>query len=191
MDIKNTLIESIAKVAVIVLLILLIPFTASFMTDEMAWSLYDYVLAGVMLFGTGSAYVLLSSQSGSMLYKVAVGLALASALFLAFANIAVGILGSEDNAINLFYFLIVLLLVIGSFIARFQPRGMAVTLFTTALAQALMIPVALIFDMQNAPGSSFMEIILLNGGFVTLFVVSGILFLLANKKQPGQLSTSA
>ena len=176
MNNNNTLPASIAKVAAITLLILLIPFAASLITDEMAWSLYDYILAGVLLFGTGSAYVLISRQSGSVLYKAAVGLALASALFLVFANIGVGIIGSEDNIINLFYFLVVLLLVIGSFIARFQPLGMAYTLFTTALAQAVMIPVALISGMQSAPGSSVMEIILVNGLFITLFMISGILF---------------
>ena len=190
MNNKNTLSASFAKVTAISLLILLIPFTASLITDEMAWSLYDFLLAGVMLFGTGSAYVLVSRQSGSVIYKAAVGLALASGLFLVFANLAVGIIGSEDNTINLFYFLIVGLLVIGSIIARVQPHGMALTLFTTALAQAILIPAALISGMQNATGSSIIEIILINVGFVTLFVVSGILFQLEDKKHSEQSSAS-
>ena len=176
MNNNNALPASIAKVAAITLLILIIPFTASLITDEMAWSLYDFLLAGVMLFGTGSAYVPISRLSGSVLYKAAVGLGLSSGLFLVSANLAVGIIGSVDNIINLFYFLVVLLLVFGSFIVRFQPRGMAFTLFTTALAQTVMIPVALISGMQSAPGSSVMEIILLNGLFISLFMLSGILF---------------
>lgn len=173
---NNTLTASFAKVAAITLLTLFIPFSALFITDEMAWSLYDFILAGVMLFGSGSIFVLISRKSESVLFKSALGLMLASALFLLAANIAVGIIGSEDNTINLFYFLVVVLLVVGSFIARFKPRGMAITLFTTALAQAAMIPVALNSGIQNSPESSVTEIIMINGLFITLFMISGALF---------------
>src|SRR6056297_4107220 len=108
MNNNNALPASIAKVAAITLLILIIPFTASLITDEMAWSLYDFLLAGVMLFGTGSAYVLISRQSNSLIYRVASGLTLATALFLVWINLAVGVIGSEDNAGNLMYYGVIL-----------------------------------------------------------------------------------
>ena len=182
MNNNNALPASIAKVAAITLLILIIPFTASLITDEMAWSLYDFLLAGVMLFGTGSAYVLISRQSNSLMYRVASGLTLVTALFLVWINLAVGVIGPEDNAGNLMYYGVILILMTGILAARFRPRGMANALFTAALAQAATVPVALARDMQSLPGSSVMEIILVNGMFVMLFALSGVLFLQATRK---------
>lgn len=182
MNNKNTLPASLAKVAVITLIILLIPFTASLITDEMAWSMYDFLLAGVMLFGTGLAYVLISRQTNSLIYRVASGLALATALFLVWINLAVGVIGSEDNAGNLMYFGVILILMIGILAARFRPKRMANALFLAAFVQASTVPVALVRGMQSLPGSSVMEIILINGMFVTLFALSGGLYLQASKQ---------
>jgi Na+/H+ antiporter NhaC len=67
---------------------------------------------------------------------------------------------------------------------------MALTLFITATAQSLITLVALYTDMQNAPGSSIMEIILINGGLIALFTLSGILFQVADKEQTGTLSNA-
>jgi hypothetical protein len=54
--------------------------------------------------------------------------------------------------------------------ARFQPHGMARALFAAALAQAL------IAGMHQYPGSSVVEILIVNGFFVALFVGSAWLF---------------
>lgn len=176
METKQSLFLSIARVGEGTLILLLIPLAGTLLSGDVTWTFSDFFIAGIMLFGTGSAYVVLRRQSGSSRYKLAAGLMLASALFLTWANMAVGIIGSEDNLINLFYFLVVLLLIIGSIVTRFKPRGMAFTLFTTALAQAALIPAALFTGMQSSPGSSVSEIIFLNGLFITLFLLSGILF---------------
>lgn len=61
---------------------------------------------------------------------------------------------------------------IGTFIARFQPHGMARALFATALAQAL---VALIAGL-GSPASGPEEILAVNGFFVALFIGSAFLF---------------
>jgi hypothetical protein len=64
---------------------------------------------------------------------------------------------------------------IGAIIARFQPHGMARTLFATALAQALVAVIALIAKL-GSPLSGPGEILILNGFFIALWVGSALLF---------------
>jgi hypothetical protein len=68
-------------------------------------------------------------------------------------------------------------------IARFQPHGMARALFATALAQALVAVIALIFGL-GSPWSGPGEILALNGFFVALFLGSALLFRHAAREQP-------
>ena len=173
---QTSMSQSIAKVAAVTGLILLIPLTAQMVTSEVNWTLTDFIFAGTLIFGTGAAYAVISRQSDSMMYRVASGLTLTTALFLIWVNLAVGVIGSEDNVGNLMYFGVVLVLLIGILAARLRARGMALALFTTALAQAATVPAALTYDMQSLPGSSVMEILLINWMFTALFLISGGLY---------------
>jgi hypothetical protein len=115
-------------------------------------------------------------------YRAAVGVALAVAFLLAWVNLAVGIIGSEDNPANLMYIGVLAVGITGATIARFRPRGMARALFATALAQALAAVVALIFGL-GLPWSPPVEILAVNGFFVVLFVGSALLFRYAGRGQ--------
>ena len=116
-------------------------------------------------------------------YRSAAGVALLTAFILVWVNGAVGIIGSENNPANLMYFGVLAVGVIGAVIARFQPRGMTRALFATALAQALVAAIAVI-DGLGLPWSPPLEIVLLNGFFVALWVGSAWLFRSASRKHP-------
>ena len=92
-------------------------------------------------------------------------MAVAAALMLVWMNLAVGLIGSEDNPANL----------MGAVLARVQPRGMARALCATAFAQALVAVIAWIAGLGD-PGSGPLEIFVLNGFFVALLVGSAWLF---------------
>ena len=62
------------------------------------------------------------------------------------------------------------------------PDGMARALFATALAQALVAVIVLIFGL-GLPWSPPVEILALNGFFVALFVGSALLFRYAAREQ--------
>jgi hypothetical protein len=115
-------------------------------------------------------------------YRAAVGVALAVAFLLAWVNLAVGIIGSEDNLANLMYVGVLAVGIIGATIARFRPRGMARTLFATALAQASVAVIALLFGL-GSPWSPPVEILAVNGFFAALFVGSALLFRYAGREQ--------
>lgn len=176
MNHQSSLAISVAKTTAVTTLLLLIPFTAQLLTDEVAWTLSDFVFAGILIFGTGTAYILISRQSDSLMYRAAFGVLLFAALFLIWVNLAAGIIGSEDNPANLMYGGVLAILAIGVIAARFRSHGMAYALFTTSIAHAFIIFVSLSYGMQNLTRSSVTEIVLFNGLFIVQFTLSGSLF---------------
>ena len=156
-------------------LILLLPLVAMQFTDEVVWGPGDFVVAGVLLFGSVLTYELVARKMRNLAYKAAVGIAVVTALLLVWVNLAVGIIGSEDNPANLMYLGVLAVGIIGALMARLEPRGMALALFGTALAQMLVAVIALVAGLGSA-GSGPLEIVAVNGMFVTLFVGSALLF---------------
>lgn len=183
MNADNSLFKSITYMAITTGALLLIPLIAMQFTDEVVWTLFDFIFAGTLLFGTGLTYKLITRKSGEIAYRFAVGFALFAGLFLIWSNGAVGIIGSENNDINLLYFLVIFVGIIGAFIARFRSNGMSLTMFAMAIAQALVAVIALFTGMQHLPYSSVYEILAVNGFFIMLFVVSAMLFRYAAEEQ--------
>ncbi|MBU4404821.1 MAG: hypothetical protein KKG79_04320 [Acidobacteria bacterium] len=160
--------------------ILLLPLLAMQFTDEVAWDLADFAVAGTLLFGTGLTYELIARKAGNIAYRAAIGVAVTAALLLVWMNLAVGIIGNEENPANLMYFGVLAVGIIGALIARFRPQGMARALFAMALAQTLVAVIALIAGL-GYPWSGPLELSVLNGFFVALFVGSAWLFRRAAK----------
>lgn len=183
MEKQKSLAESLGILALVTAGLLAIPLIAMAITKEVNWTLSDFLFAGILLFGTGALYVFISRQSESIMYRIAAGLTLLSALFLIWSNLAVGIIGSEDNVANFMYFGVVLILIIGIALSRFRPQGMALALFSTALAQGSTILFALAAGMHRYSGSSVQEIIMINGFFIVLFSTAGVLFWLESSAQ--------
>ena len=156
--------------AAVVALILLVPLLA-----RAPWDLADFVVAGVLLFGTGLTYELIAKKGGTFAYRAAVGIACAAALLLVWMNRAVGLIGSEDHPANLMYAGVLAVGLIGVSIARFEPHGMARALVATALAQALVPMIAMI--IWGLPVTSgVLEVFGLTAFFVALWVASALLF---------------
>ena len=61
--------------------------------------------------------------------------------------------------------------IVGAIIARFQPYGMALAMFATALAQGLVAAIAAIAGMGQ-PASPPLEILGVSGFFVALWLLS-------------------
>jgi hypothetical protein len=139
------------------------------------WTASDFVFASVLLFGSALTYELIARKGGTTAYRAAVGVACAAGLLLVWMNAAVGIIGSEDNPANALYFLVIFVGIIGATTARLQPKGMARALFATALAQALVPVVAfIVWRPDFSPG--VVQVFVLNAFFVTLWIVSALLF---------------
>jgi hypothetical protein len=153
-----------------------------------AWGVFDFVVAGALLGGTGLGYQLVARRAGNLAYRAAVGVALGAGLFLVWSVLAVGVIGETGDPADLMYAGVLAVGLIGAVAARFQPHGMARALLTTAQAQALVAVIALIAGKHKDPISSVTEILGVNGLFVVLYVGSALLFRHAARRQPARLT---
>ncbi|MFZ3008132.1 MAG: hypothetical protein WA047_18360 [Phenylobacterium sp.] len=67
------------------------PLVAMQFTDQMAWTAYDFAVFGALLLSGGLAYELAAWKVKDRRYRIAIGLALAAALTLVWADGAVGV----------------------------------------------------------------------------------------------------
>jgi hypothetical protein len=168
---------------VIAALILLLPLVAMQFTDEVVWDETDFAVIGAMLLGACGAYELAARMTGNIAYRAAVGVAVVAAFILIWINLAVGIIGSEDNPANLMYGGVLAVGIVGALIVHFQPHGMARALAATALAQALVGVIALIAGLGSTGANWPGAIVFLTGFFAALWLVSAWLFRKAAREQ--------
>lgn len=102
-------VRPVMKMVVGSALILLIPLVAMQFTNEVAWTLLDFMVTGGLLVGTGLMYVIGASKLRTPRNRAILGAALGAAFLFVWAELAVGILGnwqftgppSEISAANL------------------------------------------------------------------------------------------
>ena len=149
----------------------------------MDWDIVDFAVFGAMLVTVGVIYKLIKRQSQSVIYRLAAGVALAAGFLLIWMNAAVGIIGDESNDANLMFFGVLAVGLIGGVVTRLKPHGMARTLFATALAQALVAVIALIGGLGSTAAAWPKDILILNGFFIALWLLSAALFQKAARQQ--------
>jgi hypothetical protein len=123
--------------------LLLVPLVAMRFTDEVQWTGGDFAVFGVMLAVPLGGLELAMRASASFAYRAAVAIALGAAFLMTWVNLAVGIIGNENNPLNELFFGVLIIAIVGAVIARFRAAGMARALVVTAIAQGLVAGVAL------------------------------------------------
>ena len=114
--------------------LLLLPFVVMQFSREMNWGLGDFVFVGVVIGTVGFLLELGVRVSNSWTYRAAYGLALVGMLLVTWANLAVGIVGSEDRPENAWFFAALLVAISGAALTRLRARGMAWAMAATAAA---------------------------------------------------------
>lgn len=171
----ETVLRSSIRVVLVVACMLLVPLVAMQFSNEVRWSPFDFVVAFVLLAGTGLTYQWVARKTATLAHRAAVGVALGTALLLVWVNLAVGVIGDEGNPANAMYLGVLAVGIVGAAVTRLRPRGMVRTMFATALAQALVAVIALALGL-GGPSTSALEIVGGNGMFVALFIASALLF---------------
>lgn len=72
----------------------MVPLVAMQFTSEVDWDLTDFVIMGILLFGSALTYELLAMKARTIEHWIFIGLAVAAVLFLVWAELAVGIFGT-------------------------------------------------------------------------------------------------
>jgi hypothetical protein len=112
--------------------LLTIPWLAHF-----PWTASDFIFAGVLFAITGGTFELAVRASGSWVYRAGAALAILASFFTVWVNLAVGIIGSEDNPLNLLFFGVIAAAIVGSIVAKFEAAGMVRAMSVAAALQGL------------------------------------------------------
>ncbi len=84
----------LSGIVLTVAILLLIPLIAMRFTDEVNWTPLDFVVAGVLLLGTGLICEFVMRKVTKTGHRIAICAAFLAALLLIWAELAVGIFGS-------------------------------------------------------------------------------------------------
>ena len=116
------------------------PAVAMRLGADVDWTAFDFIVAGVMLAVPLTVFELALRTSGSLAYRAGAVVALGTAFLITWSNLAVGIIGSENDPINLMFFGVIFIAIAGSFLASFRARGLAIAMTVTAVPQPSGIP---------------------------------------------------
>lgn len=101
------------------------------------WTAADFIVAAAMFAIVGGTFELAVRASGNRAYRGGAAVALATAFLLVWINLAVGIIGSENDPLNLMFFGVIAAAIVGSIVARFWADGMARAMAIAGIIQAL------------------------------------------------------
>lgn len=91
---KNNQNKRLISIILVVPVLLMIPLIAMQFTNEVNWSLSDFIITGVLLLSTGLTCELIIRSVQKSTYRIALCIAVLVMLFLIWAELAVGIFGT-------------------------------------------------------------------------------------------------
>lgn len=115
--------------------LLLLPAVAMQFTTEVNWTGGDFLFAFLMLGSVGLAVELTVRANPAWSYRAGMGIVLAACFLTIWINLAVGIVGSEDNPVNALFFLVPLTAIAGSVLSGFRAGGMVIATILAAIVQ--------------------------------------------------------
>ena len=83
--------KSLIFIILVVALLLIIPLIAMQFTNEVNWNILDFIVAGILLLGTGLAFNFVMQKVKNTKFRIAICLAILAYLFLIRTELAVGI----------------------------------------------------------------------------------------------------
>jgi len=125
-------------------------------------------LAAIAVIILGAVIGFIETRKHPRAYRFGMVFALMTALLIAWANPAVGMIGNESNQANLMFLAVFAVAIIGGAVAGFRPRGMALAMFAAGGAQ-LLIGVISYFSALPLPQIH-------NTAFAAFWVGAGLLF---------------
>jgi hypothetical protein len=157
-------------------LILLLPLIAMQFSDEVNWGLEDFMAIGLLVLGIGLTFEAVVRLTGNMVYRAAVGVALAAAFMLVWISIGVGIIGKDGDPANLMYVGVLALGFFSAVLGRFKAAGMVRAVGITAVAQILVAVIAITAGFGAETPNWPFDILGLTGFFTVLWLLSAWLF---------------
>jgi len=140
------------------------------------WSPLDFMLGALLLFGSTAVIDLAVRKGGSTVYRLGAALAVLVLLLLVWVNLAVGVIGDQDNPANLLFVGVILVAVAGAVVARFEARGMARAMAGASAATVAIAAAVAIFGWGTREPPGTLGLVALIGGFAAIWGMSAALF---------------
>ena len=124
----------------------LLPLVAMQFTAEVNWTASDFVVWAIMLGLAAGLFDLATRASGHGAFRLGAAIAIGTGFFITWSNLAVGIIGNEDNPLNQIFFVVLGIAVFGALFVRFDAARLVRVMEVTAAAQAVTAVIALAVD---------------------------------------------
>lgn len=148
--------------------LMLLPPLAIELVDEAAGDPGDFIFGAVLLAAMGLAFEVAARMPDRRAYVAGLVLAVLTAGAQAWINLAVGVIGNEEDPANLMYFAVVGVAAGGALVARLRPLGLAYAMVAAAAAQIVTFVAALVLGLGfTGPITVF---------FTALWLISAWLF---------------
>jgi peptidoglycan/LPS O-acetylase OafA/YrhL len=161
--------------------LLLAPLIAMRFTSEVNWTASDFIFAGILFALIGGAFELAIWASRNRAYRAGAALALLGAFLTIWANLAVGIVGSEDNPATQLFFVALLVGILTACIGRFRAKSMSLAALVTAVSLGVAFVIA-VMQPTDEPFVPHIREAFGTGIFASLFLASSALFRKAERE---------
>lgn len=148
--------------------LMVLPILPERLSGEVPWQADDFAFLALLLLLAGVAFEIAARTPPPRAFRIAVLIAVAAGLVQLWLNVAVGIIGSENNPANWLFAAPIAVALLGACFARLEPLGMKRAMFAAAVAQALVL-IAALFAARAFPAPATVF-------FVALWLTSAWLF---------------
>lgn len=140
---------------------------------EFPWTASDFIVMGVMFAITGGTIELAVRSSTDWAHRLGSLVAILTGFLTVWVNLAVGMIGSEDNPYNLWFGGVLAIAIAGSLLARGSASALAGTMALAAAAQAGASIFGLAADMRGG---------IFSLAFAGLWLLSAALLRMASRR---------
>ena len=140
---------------------------------DFPWTASDFIVMGVMFAVSGGTIELAVRSSTDWAHRLGSLVAILTGFLTVWVNLAVGMIGSEDNPYNLWFGGVLAIAIAGSLLARGSASALAGTMALAAAAQAGASIFGLAADMRGG---------IFSLAFAGLWLLSAALFRMASRR---------
>ena len=140
---------------------------------DFPWTASDFIVIGVMFAVTGGTIELAVRSSTDWAHRLGSLVAILTGFLTVWVNLAVGMIGSEDNPYNLWFGGVLAIAIAGSLLARGSASALVGTMALAAAAQAGASIFGLAADMRGG---------IFSLAFAGLWLLSAALFRMASRR---------
>lgn len=116
--------------------LLLLPAVAMQFTDEVNWDETDFIVTGLVFSIVGGLVELAVRLSSNWFYRIGAFFGIFSGFVVVWSNLAIGMIGNENNPINLLFIPVLLIALGGAILGRFRNTALGWAMLLAGLAQA-------------------------------------------------------